>query len=48
MNQDASVIGQRCTVKFSEPDALNYTPFLVDFTTIAPELEFSIHTVGAR
>ena len=34
--------------KFSEPEASDRTPFLADFATATPELEFSIHTVGER
>jgi hypothetical protein len=30
--------------KFSEPEASDRTPFLADFATATPELEFSIHT----
>jgi hypothetical protein len=32
--------------KFSEPEASDRTPFLADFATATPELEFSIHTQG--
>src|SRR5258706_10479172 len=31
-------------VKFSESEASNHTPSLADFTTITPELKFSVHT----
>jgi hypothetical protein len=31
-------------VKFSESEASNHTPSLVDFTTTTPELKFSVHT----
>jgi len=30
--------------KFSESEASNHTPSLVDFTTTTPELKFSVHT----
>jgi hypothetical protein len=33
--------------KFSEPEASNHAPSLVAFTTITPELKFSVHTGGA-
>jgi hypothetical protein len=33
-------------VKFSESEASNHTPSLVDFTTTTPELKFSVHTTA--
>jgi hypothetical protein len=34
----------RSRAKFSEPEASNHAPSLVAFTTITPELKFSVHT----
>ena len=34
----------RFLVRFSESEASNHTPTLVDFTTTTPELKFSVHT----
>jgi hypothetical protein len=35
---------RRSAAKFSESEASNHTPSLADFTTITPELKFSVHT----
>jgi hypothetical protein len=37
----------RSRAKFSEPEASNHAPSLVAFTTITPELKFSVHTASA-
>jgi hypothetical protein len=36
--------GHQSLVKFSESEASNHTPSLVDFTTTTPELKFSVLT----